>query len=95
MIFSLVRLLVKHVPELTPPIGAMKKTATKESRPLGEDTRLFAVALELPVGVVEGTHWSGLDPARDAVKVEGVLHERVESCFFLSFLLAKTYGDEG
>ena len=52
----------------------MKKSATKESRPLGEGTRLFVVARELPVGVVEGTHWSGLEPARDAVEVGGVLH---------------------
>ena len=67
----------------------MKRFATNESRPLGEDTRLFVVARELPVGVVEGTHWSGLEPARDAVEVEGVLRERVGSCFFLSFFACK------
>lgn len=31
------------------------------------------VLLELPVAVVERAHLAGLEPARDAVEVEGVL----------------------
>ena len=74
----------------------MKRLQQKKVVRWGKTPDLFAVARELPVSVVEGTHWSALEPARDAVEVEGVLHERVGNCFFLSFLLAKDLsGEEG
>ena len=37
------------------------------------EAMLVSVLLELPVPVVEGTDLSGLEPAGDAVEVEGVV----------------------